>query len=101
MKLLRPASFFAIVVAIGACSLNPQPFPPAPQDNGDDRGGTFNSDGGAQADAATPKDDAGTDSGMDSGSDSATDAGMDSALDAPSDADPDADLDGGSSLVSD
>lgn len=87
----------------GACSLNPQPFPPAPENNGDQTGAT--SDGGRGADAFTPSPDAGSldDSGYDSGTMS-NDAGLDAPIDSPKDAPidaPERDGDSDASLVND
>lgn len=89
---------FALVVC-GACSLNPQPFPPGPEDRtGDtadasaDTGLMVPPDGGGGADSGA--DSGEMDSGFDAGIDAPIDAPADAPLDAPElDADPDADPD--------
>jgi hypothetical protein len=81
MRLRLLIGCFALAL-VGACSLNPQPFPPAPND---DRTGGLDADGSA-ADAQMPKGDAGSmqmDSGVDSGVDAEPEGGSDAGLDAP------------------
>lgn len=87
---MRRRSYILGILAVAfaatafACSLNPQPFPPASL-NGDPDGGVAAdagfpaadssvSDAGAGPDTGPPVPDAGVDSG-DAGSDAATDAG--------------------------
>jgi len=80
----------------GACSLNPQPFPPGPERDPNDQTGAT-SDGGSGSDAFSPSPDSGNeDSGVmsndagDAGLDAPVDAPFDSPVDAPElDADPD------------
>ena len=89
---LATIGFFAIVVA--ACSLNPQPFPPAPQDN-EDRGGSLDADASLGPDVGFGHDSGTTpiDCGSEADTDGGIDAPYDAPLDAPLDADPDAELD--------
>jgi len=98
---LRPALLVAMSLALAACILNPQPFPPQSTDNGgnapdasaacdasrgDDGAPPMSSDGGS--DAAEPRPDAaiGTDASLDGGTDAALDASPDATDDAESDA---------------
>ena len=103
---MRTRLFVVMAVGLacaGACSLNPQPLPPATDDTRDknDAGthdgtptsGSDSGSGGGGADAsfgqdagAPPPSDGGT-NGIDAEADAASDAPTDAPLDAPADAD--------------
>lgn len=92
------ALFVAISLALAACILNPQPFPPQSTDYGgsapdasaasdasrDDAGFPVGNDGGADATPTAP--DGGTDASLDGGTDATEDAASDARDDAESDA---------------
>jgi hypothetical protein len=61
MKLRKPTRAFLLAavvgaVAMGACSLNPQPIPPGEQAEADGGSDNFGAGGGSDATVATPTD---------------------------------------------